>query len=168
MVGALLPHAVLPRSLRSRAFPWTAEREIDAGWLTGACIAGPRALLRGLGPFDPAIHLYSEDLDLGFRAKAAGVPVVFSPSSGRVVHVGDASSRQRSPDAGVGASVVNGYAALRRNAPTRVVLCDFVLRIAGLTVRYLAKLVTRRPRAPEASWIRALLENAGAVFRGAR
>jgi N-acetylglucosaminyl-diphospho-decaprenol L-rhamnosyltransferase len=168
MVGALLPHSVLPRPVRSRAFPWTGEQEMDAGWLTGACITGPRTLLRELGPFDPSIHLYSEDLDLGFRAAAAGVPVVFSPSSGRIVHSGDASSSQRLPDAGVSASVVNGYAALGRNAPRRVVACDFVLRIAGLLVRYVAKLAARRPCAAEASWIRALLANAGVVFGGAR
>lgn len=168
MVGALLPHSLLPRPVRWRAFPWTAEQEMDAGWLTGACIAGPRALLRELGPFDPRIHLYSEDLDLGFRAKAAGVPVVFAPDSGRIVHSGDASSSQVSPDAGVGASVVNGYAVLRRNARASVVVCDFVLRFAGLLVRYGAKVITRRPRALESSWIRALLQNAGTVLRAAR
>jgi GT2 family glycosyltransferase len=40
-----------------------------------------------LGPFDPAAHLFAEDMDLCLRARAAGIPTVLHPSL-RVVHSG--------------------------------------------------------------------------------
>ena len=45
------------------------------------------ALLRELGPFDERIFLYGEDLDLGLRARQAGVPTWFQPAA-RVLHHG--------------------------------------------------------------------------------
>jgi GT2 family glycosyltransferase len=41
--------------------------------------------LRRLGPFDPEIFLYSEDMDLGLRARAAGLEIWFWPAA-RVIH----------------------------------------------------------------------------------
>ena len=35
--------------------------------------------LRRLGPFDPAIHLFAEDMDLGLRARTLGIPTVLHP-----------------------------------------------------------------------------------------
>jgi GT2 family glycosyltransferase len=90
-VGALLPALVhpplLPRSLRERAEPYRAERPRTVGWAIAACLAAPTALLRELGPFDPAIHLFAEDMQLGLRARAAGIPTVLHPQL-RVRHTG--------------------------------------------------------------------------------
>ena len=90
-VGALLPALVhpplLPRSLRERAEPYRAERPRTVGWAIAACLAAPTALLRELGPFDPAIHLFAEDMELGLRARAAGIPTVLHPQL-RVRHTG--------------------------------------------------------------------------------
>ena len=90
-VGALLPALVhpplLPRSLRERAEPYRAERPRTIGWAIAACLAAPTALLRELGPFDPAIHLFAEDMELGLRARAAGIPTVLHPQL-RVRHTG--------------------------------------------------------------------------------
>ncbi len=58
----------------------------------GESHASPRDLLRQLGPFDPTIHLYGEDLDLGLRAHLAGVPSYFCPETCRIVHHGRGSS----------------------------------------------------------------------------
>jgi len=69
-------------------------------WLTGACIAAPRELLIGLGPFDESIHLYGEDLDLGLRAAAAGVESWFRPDLTRIVHLGGRSAAMRFDDGG--------------------------------------------------------------------
>ena len=44
-------------------------------------------MLRRLGPFDPALHLYAEDLDLCLRARAQGVATVYHPAI-RVEHTG--------------------------------------------------------------------------------
>ena len=77
-VGALLPALVhpplLPRALRERAEPYRAERPRTVGWAIAACLAADTALLRELGPFDPAVHLFAEDMELGLRARAARRP----------------------------------------------------------------------------------------------
>jgi N-acetylglucosaminyl-diphospho-decaprenol L-rhamnosyltransferase len=90
-VGALLPALVhpplLPRALRERAEPYRSEHARTVGWAIAACLAAPTALLRELGPFDPAVHLLAEDMDLCLRARARGVPTVLHPRL-RVRHTG--------------------------------------------------------------------------------
>ncbi len=61
------PSAILPRGLILG--PW-ASRRVPA--VTGACFAVRRATWRELGGFDPAFINGGEDLDLCFRALAAG------------------------------------------------------------------------------------------------
>jgi N-acetylglucosaminyl-diphospho-decaprenol L-rhamnosyltransferase len=89
--GALLPalvHApLLPRALRDRAEPHRSERARTVGWAIAACLAASTALLAELGPFDPAVHLFGEDMDLCLRARAAGAPTVLHPHL-RVRHTG--------------------------------------------------------------------------------
>ena len=90
-VGALLPALVhpplLPRALRERAEPYRSERARTVGWAIAACLAAPTALLRELGPFDPAVHLFAEDMELCLRARAKGIPTVLHPRL-RVRHTG--------------------------------------------------------------------------------
>jgi len=94
-VGALLGgplHApLLPPALRERLEPFRAERARSVGWAIGACLAGATATLRRLGPFDPAAHLFAEDMDLCLRARAGGIPTVLHPSL-RVRHAGGHST----------------------------------------------------------------------------
>ncbi len=91
-VRALVPAALQPEAVREHTEPYRLERRVRVAWLTGACIAAPTAVLRGLGPFDPALRMYGEDVDLGLRAAAAGVPSWFDPTVCRVVHHGQGSS----------------------------------------------------------------------------
>lgn len=81
--GALLPAVVhplaLPLALRLRADPWRAEDERKVGWAIAAAVAARTTTLRRLGPFDPAQHLFYEDLDLCLRARAARVPTILHP-----------------------------------------------------------------------------------------
>ena len=90
-VGALLPALVhpplLPRALRERAEPYRAERARTVGWAIAACLAAPTALLRELGPFDRAAHLFAEDMELCLRARAAGIPTILHPEL-RLRHAG--------------------------------------------------------------------------------
>ena len=90
-VGALLPALVhpplLPRPLRERAEPHRSERSRSVGWAIAACLAARTELLRELGPFDPAIHLFAEDMELGLRARALGIPTILHPRL-RVRHTG--------------------------------------------------------------------------------
>jgi GT2 family glycosyltransferase len=90
-IGALLPAVVhprvLPRGLRERAEPHRAARPRTVGWAIAACLAARTELLRRLGPFDPAVHLFAEDMELCLRARAIGVPTVLHPQL-RVRHTG--------------------------------------------------------------------------------
>jgi N-acetylglucosaminyl-diphospho-decaprenol L-rhamnosyltransferase len=61
------------------------------GWAVAAAMVARTATLRALGPFDPSIHLFYEDLDLCLRARAAGVPVALHRDVA-VTHVGGHST----------------------------------------------------------------------------
>jgi GT2 family glycosyltransferase len=82
-LGALVPAALhapaLPRAVRDRAEPHRAPRPRTVGWAIAACLAADTATLRALGPFDPAVHLFAEDMELGLRARRAGVRTVLHP-----------------------------------------------------------------------------------------
>ena len=86
-LAAVVPPRVLPRALRERLEPFRAQTPRQVGWATGACLAAPTALLRRLGPFDPAQFLHAEDLDLCLRAAAAGIPTELQPQIA-IVHRG--------------------------------------------------------------------------------
>jgi GT2 family glycosyltransferase len=87
LIGAMTHPPLLPRALRERVEPWRAERPRTVGWAIAACLAGDTATLRRLGPFDPTVHLFAEDMDLCLRARAAGMPTVLHPAL-RVRHTG--------------------------------------------------------------------------------
>jgi N-acetylglucosaminyl-diphospho-decaprenol L-rhamnosyltransferase len=87
VAGALVHAPLLPSFLRDRLEPHHAEAPRTVGWAIAACLAGSTELLRRLGPFDPAVHLFAEDMELCLRARAVGVPTVLHPRL-RVRHVG--------------------------------------------------------------------------------
>lgn len=113
-IGAVVPGALQPSWLQARTEPWRLERTTRVGWLAGSCVAAPREVLLSLGPFDPAIHLYGEDMDLGLRAARAGVPSLFCPGVARVVHRARGSTSQRLPDGPWELIAGNRRAVLRR------------------------------------------------------
>lgn len=90
-VPALAHPRMLPRPLRERFDPWRIAAPRRVGWTIAACLAAPTALLRRLGPFDPAHFLFSEDLDLCLRAAAAGIPTELRPELA-VIHHGGTST----------------------------------------------------------------------------
>ena len=69
--------ALTPGVLRRE--PWRARAPRIVGWALAAALAAPTELLRRLGPFDPDVFLFYEDMDLCLRARAAGVPTVLHP-----------------------------------------------------------------------------------------
>jgi N-acetylglucosaminyl-diphospho-decaprenol L-rhamnosyltransferase len=91
VLGAILHPPLLPRALRERLEPYRSDRARTVGWAIAACLAGSTALLRRLGPFDPGVHLFAEDMELCLRARAAGVPTVLHPEV-RLRHVGGHST----------------------------------------------------------------------------
>jgi GT2 family glycosyltransferase len=100
-VGAVLTAPLhpplLPRTLRERVEPHRADRPRTVGWAIGACLAGTTAALRRLGPFDPAVHLFAEDMELCLRARAAGMPTVLHPDLGIRHAGGHATHRDGEP-----------------------------------------------------------------------
>ena len=84
LARAVLPTRVVPE-------PHRANRPRHVGWAIAACLAAPTALVRRLGPFDPAAFLFYEDLELCLRARAAGVPTILHPEI-RVRHLGGRST----------------------------------------------------------------------------
>ena len=79
LLPALLPPSLLPRPLRERAEPHRARTDRTVGWAIAACLAAGTSTLRDLGPFDPAVHLFAEDMELCLRGRAAGIPTVLHP-----------------------------------------------------------------------------------------
>jgi GT2 family glycosyltransferase len=79
LVPALLHPPLLPRPLRERVEPHRAGTARTVGWAIAACLAASTDTLRRLGPFDPAVHLFAEDLELALRARRAGIPTVLHP-----------------------------------------------------------------------------------------
>ncbi len=79
--------SVLPPALVPGAAPWRADAPRSVGWAVGCAVVGPTETLRRLGPFDPSIFMYGEDLELGLRAAQAGVQTWFWPAA-RVLHHG--------------------------------------------------------------------------------
>jgi len=67
------------------------EQEVD--WVVGACLLVRGQALRQVGGFDEGFFMYSEELDLCRRIRAAGWTVVFLPEA-RVVHHEGKSSEQ--------------------------------------------------------------------------
>ena len=82
---ALVPPAALPQPLRQRVQPWRGHHPRAVAWAVGCCVCARTATLRWLGPFDDRIFLYSEDLELGLRARDGGVETWWWPLA-RVIH----------------------------------------------------------------------------------
>ena len=87
LLTALVPPAVLPGALGAALAPWRATRPRRVGWAVGAALVARTDTLVRLGPFDESIFMYGEDLELGLRAAADGVPTWFWPQA-RVLHTG--------------------------------------------------------------------------------
>jgi GT2 family glycosyltransferase len=143
-IGALAPGALQPESWQRRTEPWRSQSPTRVAWLSGACIAAPRPLLRRLGPFDPAIHLYAEDMDLGLRASQAGVPSFICPDLARVVHRRRGSTEKRWAQGPEAIAATNRRAVIRRAyGPAAERRAWWALR-ANLRLRALSKRVLRR------------------------
>lgn len=154
---AVVPGAVQPAGVVARTEPYRLERRTPVTWLTGACVAGPTRTLRRLGPFDPALHMFGEDVDLGLRAAAAGVRSWFDPEACRIVHHGQGSSTlvYGSREGWRPTGTLHWRAALRRAyGPRREYLGWLALRF-NLRLRLIAKTVLGRATARDREAVRA-------------
>jgi GT2 family glycosyltransferase len=138
-LGALVPGRLQPPPLQRRTEPWRARRTVRVAWLTGACVAAPRDALLAMGPFDPAIHLYSEDMDLGLRSALAGIPSWFCPDLCRVIHHGRASSSVELSHGVEPLAARNRRAVVRRVFGARRERAGWLAHRANLRLRVVAK-----------------------------
>lgn len=153
-IGAALPGALQPAPLKRRTEPWRLERTTRVAWLTGACVAGPRSALRTLGPFDPAIHLYAEDMDLGLRASRSGIASYFCPDVCRIVHHGGGSATLVAADREA-AVAGNRRAVLRRAYGGRREVAAWLAHRLNLRLRVIAKRALGRDARREAAALAA-------------
>lgn len=92
-LGDAIGHAFLglvaPRNRWSSQYKmlgWDHAAPAEVDWVSGACFLARRQALEELAGFDEAYFMYSEDVDLCWRAWKAGWRVAYEPSA-RVVHV---------------------------------------------------------------------------------
>jgi GT2 family glycosyltransferase len=154
-IGAVVPGALQPAWLLARTEPWRLERTTRVAWLAGSCVAAPRDVLVKLGPFDPAIHLYGEDMDLGLRAARAGVPSLFCPDVAQVVHRGRGSTSQRLPEGPWELMARNRRAVLMRAFGPRRELAAQGAHLLNLGLRAAAKRALGRDASRDRAVLRA-------------
>ncbi len=144
-LGAFLPAALpwLPQPIRTRAEPYRSDTPRTVGWAIAAALAARTSTFRRF-PFDPAIHLFAEDMDVCLRARDEGVRTVYHPQL-TLIHTGR-HSVGREP-----------YEQLARNRRT-------VMRGRGLRRDDAAQLLTfatraavKRPNDKERAQLSALL-----------
>ena len=152
---ALLPAGALPRPLRVALEPWRARRPRRAGWPVGACLAARTETLRALGPFDPEIFLYAEDVDLGLRAADAGVETWFWPDA-RVLHRRAHSTTRTFGGEPFDLLARQRRGVLERRRGRRRARADELIQVATLTNRIALKTLVRRDTERERRQLRAL------------
>jgi N-acetylglucosaminyl-diphospho-decaprenol L-rhamnosyltransferase len=99
-LGDALGHAFLglvaPRnrwSARYKLLGWDHATRSEVDWVSGACFLARREVLDRLAGFDESYFMYSEDVDLCWRAWRAGWRVTYEPAAS-VVHTQGASADQ--------------------------------------------------------------------------
>jgi GT2 family glycosyltransferase len=139
------------------------DRPRQVPWLLGAALAVRRAAFDAVGGFDPAFFMYTEEVDLCWRLRAAGWEVHFAPVA-TVVHAGGASTRQVRAAMEV-RRVAGARLFYRRHySRPRAALLDGLIR-AAMLVR-LARDGTRLALAREAP-SRSRLREDVSIWRGA-
>jgi GT2 family glycosyltransferase len=117
-----------------------------------------------LGPFDPAIHLYGEDMDLGLRAARAGVESLFCPDVCRVVHRGGASAAALDSDDRELRVASSRRAVVARAYGPRRETAAWLAQRTNLRLRVVAKRVLGRNAEREAATLRAARRARAARF----
>lgn len=78
---------------RYRMLDWDHRRPAKVDWVSGSCFLIRRDAWDMLGGFDPAYFMYMEDVDLCWRARAAGLEVGYDPGA-EVIHVQGVSAHR--------------------------------------------------------------------------
>ena len=155
LVPALLPSPALPRAIRERAEPWRSERARTVGWAIAACVVARTELLRSLGPFDPGIFLFFEDLDLCLRARAAGVRTELHPEI-VLRHAGGHSTRSAFGGEPHAEMACRRREVVGRALGARALALDDAAQAATFVTRIWGRRLLGRDAARERAQLRAL------------
>jgi N-acetylglucosaminyl-diphospho-decaprenol L-rhamnosyltransferase len=124
---------------------WDAGRARRVPWAVAAFLLVRRAAWRRAGGFDPQQFMYAEDLDLGWRLRAAGWMTRYEPRA-VVEHVGAAATSQTygaDPSPRYWRSTY-GWMARRRGVPRTWAVA--ALNAAGAAWRWPVAAALARPR----------------------
>ena len=156
--AALLPALVHPRALpagpRLRADPWRSDAPVEIGWAIAACVAARTETLRRLGPFDPEPFLYGEDMDLGLRAAASGVPTILWPAV-RLVHTGGTSTTAHFGGEPLDLKARRRREVVRADLGRTALALDDAAQAITFATRAGARMVLGRPSGRERAELRA-------------
>jgi N-acetylglucosaminyl-diphospho-decaprenol L-rhamnosyltransferase len=156
LIPAAVPRFLLPGPVRRRYEPWRSGGQRAVGWAIAAFMVARTSLWRGLGPFDPDVFLFYEDMDLCLRAADAGVPTLFRPDVA-VRHRGAASVEHalRGRAAAMGARRRREVMAGRGPLPLAL---DDAAQALTFGTRAVGRALLRRGGAYEREQLRALRE----------
>jgi N-acetylglucosaminyl-diphospho-decaprenol L-rhamnosyltransferase len=100
-LGEALGHGFLglvaprnPFSRRYQLLDWDHRARRSVDWVSGSCFLARLSALSALSGFDEGYFMYSEDVDLCWRARRAGWGVVYEPAA-VVTHLQGVSTRRR-------------------------------------------------------------------------
>jgi GT2 family glycosyltransferase len=113
---------------------WNPDRPRRVDWAIGAFLLVRRAAWDGIGGFAPEHWMYAEDLDLGWRANAAGWRTRFEPSAVVRHHSAAATSQVWGDDRDVRWQRSTYAWMLRRRGPLITRACALV-NVVGAAAR---------------------------------
>jgi N-acetylglucosaminyl-diphospho-decaprenol L-rhamnosyltransferase len=142
-IGAFLPAVLpwLPKGIRERAEPYRSDTPRTVGWAIAAALAARTGTLRRF-PFDPAIHLFAEDMDMCLRARKQGVRTIYHPQL-TLIHAGRHSV------------AAEPYLQLARN---RHAVLGSRMDDAAQLLTFATRAAIKRPNDKERAQLSALLE----------
>jgi GT2 family glycosyltransferase len=155
LVRSVVPPAAVPGRLGLPLAPWRADAPRRVGWAVGCCVAGQRETLVRLGPFARDVFLYGEDLDLGLRARAAGIETWFWPGA-RILHRRAHSSERAFGGEPFELLAARRHDAVRRNLGERAARFDDAAQAVTFANRFVLKRAFGRPADRELRQLRAL------------
>ena len=155
VISALLPPAAIPGRWRRRLQPWRGDEPRPVAWAVGCCVGGQTRTLARLGPFSERIFLYGEDLELGLRARDAGVQTWWWPGA-RVVHAGAHAARRVFDAEPFALLARQRRAVVAERRGQRAARWDDRLQLITFIDRILVRALLRRPSDRERRQLAAL------------
>jgi len=129
---------------------WDPAAPRRVPWAVGAFLLVRRAAWYAVGGFDPALWIYAEDLDLGWRLARAGWATRYEPAA-RVRHAEAAATAQAWGGERTARATTATYAWIARRRGRALARAIAAINVAGEGARWA---LGAGPRARHAYWVR--------------